>query len=479
MGLTKLGIIGFTDRGKWVSGYKGTDKSGTEYTGYKTNDIVITDDGIFRSKIDNNTSEPTVTDTSKWELWVNKTYINHNTEAMTDSMLPTDSFLISTADGMRRFKYEDMQALLCNNLLYPTITLEATSNPKFNLTSLYMPQMYQKAMGGYMMKVKNGNVYAAKLSPTNWGYWEDGSPVDDASKYETMVRVPDCYFKGEGKKLTFGGLFPVPGGNKFMSPNWVGAYLMYVDNNGIGHSRPGVAPSHSRTMSNFWSCAQKLGSNFGLANYGFQCLIEALYQVSFGNLNSQSVIGSGFQSSSWEACRDVPMGKCISLGDGSGKVLYNDATLGNQYPVKLFGFEDLWGKLWEFRPGIRFYMDGDTRYAVVYSGNQVSNTANGRKFTIPSSANGEYITRKTLGAYWDAFPQAVGGGDSTYYCDGFWASTSGELLCVGGSADHGSRCGLSSASSLGGFSDSGAGVGARLAFYGNPIIVSGSELMAM
>ena len=65
MGLTKLGIIGFTDRGKWVSGYKGTDKYGTEYTGYKTNDIVITDDGIFRSKIDNNTSEPTVPDPTR------------------------------------------------------------------------------------------------------------------------------------------------------------------------------------------------------------------------------------------------------------------------------------------------------------------------------------------------------------------------------------------------------------------------------
>ena len=173
------------------------------------------------------------------------------------------------------------------------------------------------------------------------------------------------------------------------------------------------------------------------------------------------------------------MGKCISLGDGSGKVLYNDATLGNQYPVKLFGFEDLWGKLWEFRSGIRFYMDGDTRYAVVYSGNQVSNTANGRKFTIPSSANGEYITRKTLGAYWDAFPQAVGGGDSTYYCDGFWASTSGELLSVGCNADVGSLCGLSSAASRAGFSLSWANIGARLAFYGNPTIVSGSELMAM
>ena len=124
-------------------------------------------------------------------------------------------------------------------------------------------------------------------------------------------------------------------------------------------------------------------------------------------------------------------------------------------------------------------MDGDTRYAVVYSGNQVSNTANGRKFTIPSSANEEFITRKTLGAYWDAFPQAVGGGDSTYYCDGFWASTSGELLAVGGHANLGSLCGLSSARSDSDFSYSWTDIGARLAFYGNPTIVSGSELMAM
>lgn len=253
---------------------------------------------------------------------------------------------------------------------------------------------------------------------------------------------------------------------------------MYVDSNGIGHSRPGVAPSHSRTMSAFWSCAQKLGSDFGLANYGFHCLVNALYQVSFGDLNSQSVIGSGFQHSNWEKCRDVPMGKCISLGDSNGKVLYNDATIGNQYPVKLFGFEDLWGKFWEFRPGIRFYMDGDTRYAVVYGGNRVSNTANGRKFTIPSSASGEYITKMELGELWDAIPKEVGGSDSTYYCDGFWASKTGELLLVGGRAGSGSLCGLSFVDSGSNFSFSGY-AGARLAFYRDPIIVSGSELMAM
>ena len=402
------------------------------------------------------------------------------TEKKTVSAMNTEQTFLIVVDGaIRRLSLGDLQKIMGNNIFYPTITLEQSSNPKFALPTPFMADMYQRAMGGYMMKVVNGKAYAAKLAPSNWEFFADGTKVDNAAKYETMVHVPDCHFKADNKTLQFGGLFPISGGKIFESPNWVGAYKISYDGNSVAHSRPNVTPKHSQTMSQFFAAAQKLGSNFGLANYGFQCLIEALYQVSFGNLNSQAVIGSGFQSSSWEACRDVPMGKCISLGDGSGKVLYNDATLGNQYPVKLFGFEDLWGKLWEFRPGIRFYMDGDTRYAVVYSGNQVSNTANGRKFTIPSSANGEYITRKTLGAYWDAFPQAVGGGDSTYYCDGFWASTSGELLFVGGFAHAGSPCGLSSAFSYHGFSFSGEGLAARLAFYGNPTIVSGSELMAM
>lgn len=395
------------------------------------------------------------------------------------AMNPDQTFLIVVDGALRRLSLSDLQKMMGNNIFYPTITLEQSSNPKFDLPTPFMASMYQKAMGGYMMKVVNGKAYAAKLDPSTWEFFADGTQVDDASKYETMVHLPDCHFKADNKTLQFGGLFPIAGGKTFDSPNWVGAYEMYVGGNGVGHSRPNVSPSHSVNMSSFWSYAQKLGSNFGLANYGFQCLIEALYQVSFGDLNSQSFIGSGFQHSNWEACRNVTMGKCISLGDGSGKVLYNDATLGNQYPVKLFGFEDLWGKLWEFRPGIRFYMDGDTRYAVVYSGNRVSNTADGRKFTIPSSADGQFITKKTLGAYWDAFPQAVGGGGSTYYCDSFWANTDGSMLYVGGNAVYDTLCGISCMGTVRDFNDKLAFVGARLAFYGNPTIVSGSELMSM
>ena len=397
-----------------------------------------------------------------------------------DSMLSSNSFVVEAGGSERRIQLANLKEELASSITTPPAiyTLEQNSNVAFNVSNYWAAYMYTSYMKGYLFKVVAGKVYAALLNES-WDAFADGTAIDNIAKYETMMRVPPCHFKGEGTKMTFGGLNPVAGGLTFDSPQWVGAYKMYVDASGVGHSRPNVAPSYSKMMSAFWSCAQKLHSNMGLANYGFHCLINAAYQAYYGNLNSQTTIGSGFQHSSWEACRDVPMGKCISLGNGSGKVLYNNATLGNQYPVKLFGFEDLWGKLWEFRPGVRFYMDGETRKAVIYSGNQVSNTANGREVVCLTAANGEYVTKMTLGTHWDLIPTAVGGGDNTYYADGYWASKTGELLLVGGDASNGSRCGVSFSLSNNGFSSSGTLIGARLAFYGTPNLVSGSQLVAM
>ena len=396
------------------------------------------------------------------------------------TMLGSNSFLVEAGGSERRITLDSLKENLASGITTPpaVFTLEQNSNVAFDVSSNWAAYMYTSYMKGYLFKVVAGKVYAAQLNES-WDAFADGTAIDDISKYETMIHVPKCHFKGEGTKMTFGGLNPVAGGHTFDSPEWVGAYLMYVDANGVGHSRPGVAPSHSKSMSEFWSCAQKLGSNFGLANYQFQCLINAVYQAYYGNLNSQEVIGSGFQHSNWEACRDVPMGKCMSLGNGSGKVLYHDDTLGDQYSIKLFGFEDLWGKLWEFRPGIRFYMDGDTRKAVVYSGNQVSNTANGREFVCLATANSEYVTKMTLGEFWDMIPQAVGGNSSSYYADGAWAATGGMLLCVGGPAVSGLQCGVSCSYSDLGFGVVWSSIGARSAFFGSPILVSGSELVAM
>lgn len=359
--------------------------------------------------------------------------------------------------------------------LFPTFTLEESSNPEFTVTGTVALENYLAKVGGYMLLLKDGVAYAAKLKSTDWNYFEDGTAVDDAGKYETMVYLPTCHFLSTGKTMMFLG--EANGGNSFASPNWVGAYEMYVDSDGKGHSWPDVSPSHSKTMSAFWNCAQSTGTDFGLANYQFHCLINTLFQAKYGNLNSQSAIGSGGQTGSWETWRDVLMGYGRTLGDGCGTA---STSMDGQNCVKLFGFEDLWAKLWEFRPGIRFYYKDGKRYAVVYDGNKVSNTEDGRTFEIPLlNAGGAFVTQMTLGDHWDMMPKAVGGGATTGYCDGYWDSQGGQLLVVGGCAYVGSRCGLSSADSARGFSASWTDFGARLAFYGTPIVISGAELAAM
>ena len=125
-------------------------------------------------------------------------------------------------------------------------------------------------------------------------------------------------------------------------------------------------------------------------------------------------------------------------------------------------------------------MDGSTRKAVIYDGNIVSNTATGRTVSnVLQSASGTYANKMELGEYWDMICQEAGGSDTMYYCDGYWAATGGELLFVGGNASSLAPCGLSYSHSYNAFSHSNSDLGSRLAFYGNPTIVSGAELAAM
>lgn len=358
-------------------------------------------------------------------------------------------------------------------------TLQTQANPAFTVYNPTALDSYMEKVGGYAVQNINGTFFAAKLDKKTWNKFADGTPVTDPSKFETMVHMPRLYFKADGASIQ---LSPVerPGFRFFDSPEWVGAYKLSFDGS-LPHSCPNVAPQHSKSMSQFWSEAQLLGENWGLAGYQFHCQINAIFQARFGNLNSQAVIGRGLQSQNWEAARDVPMGLLIGLGDGSGNILYHSDALGDQYPVKLFGFEDLWGKLWEFRPGIRFEMRDNVRYAIVYPGNVVSNSAEGREFVCSVlSASGAYVKSMALGGAWDMIAQNVAGGSSrTYFCDGYYAATTGTLIYVGGYAIDSVQCGISYAYTGRAFSYSGTGIGARLAFYGSPTIIPGAEFIQL
>ena len=83
-----------------------------------------------------------------------------------------------------------------------------------------------------------------------------------------------------------------------------------------------------------------------------------------------------------------------------------------------------------------------------------------------------------LGEHFDIFPKKIGGNSTSYWADYSWANTTGQLVLWGGNANNGAGCGLASADSGSGWSYSVAGVGSRLAYFGDLTFVSGASLMA-
>ncbi|MGM9697093.1 MAG: hypothetical protein ACI3Y0_00395 [Prevotella sp.] len=60
-----------TDRGKWIDGFSETVE-GKLYTGYALNDIVHTDNAVYLSLVDENTTNPDTDTTASWRKFVDK-----------------------------------------------------------------------------------------------------------------------------------------------------------------------------------------------------------------------------------------------------------------------------------------------------------------------------------------------------------------------------------------------------------------------
>ena len=329
--------------------------------------------------------------------------------------------------------------------------------------------------GTYVIDEENKKY--AKLNSGNHTYFEDGT-VWDGSYGNSFRRIPTVYYyvTSDDNNQPILKISPNDIGGHSWEEAWIGTYKGSIVGNKL-RSIPGATTTQSTTMSNFWNAAQQNSIDYGLVNYFQHCMLLGLHYAKFGTSQSETTMGPGLQNAGSGYYTHIT-GYSKELGDGTGSMPYaGSATLTMN---KLFGIEDLAGSTWEFRPNIRF--SGSGAIATVYEGNIVSNTASGRTFQKLSSASQAYITEMVLGEYCDFIPKTVGGTSSTYYCDGTWASSSGELLLVGGISGHGTLCGLSAAYSSSAFSDSYANVGARLAFYGDIssyTLVSGQELNSL
>lgn len=345
---------------------------------------------------------------------------------------------------------------------------------------------FKEHIGRYL--VTNDGSKAIKLDTVDSTKYVDGASIDE-SKGHVMVHVPDLFYKVEtmanGNVTLWMSESPIGGHSIHTSGegkgSWVGAYIGRIIDGKLT-SRRGGQPSASRTISSFFNYAQANGQEFGLSDYKHRQLMMMLYLSEYHNENSQAMLGAGMNgnTANWSHAYMAHTGATAVLGDGCGKVNYTDnGSAAGANHVSLFGIEDPYGWYWEMIQGCYFGNSGNAEQngteMFLYEGNRMPSSTeltthpNGdyRQLTRPTSSNNVYALQ--MGEYFDVLPGKLGGGG---WGDYHWANTTGQLLLWGGGANDGSSCGLASSHSYVAFSLADSLFAARLAYYGNPTIVT-------
>jgi hypothetical protein len=296
-----------------------------------------------------------------------------------------------------------------------------------------------------------------------------------------MVLRPALYIwsgtENGDEVLKCSGAYDLLGEAKKVFPKkYIGMFKAFAQN-GVLKSQPGRVPTGQQTIATFQSQARTGNGNYGLWNYSDWCKENALHLAYFANTNYEANVGVG-RIEDYDNVRNIVTGYTLPLAGkyrcGTAMTTKNGGATVNC--LNFFGIEGMGEQIWEFVIGFRH--DGSKAY--IWDENSWSEThAADRTFNLGvTSASGVYIQTIIAGQHFDLLPRATGASSSTGMCDGHWASTNGRLLFVGGRAAGGSLCGLSCSNANNDFSDSYAIIGARLAFYGEPATVAGSELVA-
>lgn len=233
----------------------------------------------------------------------------------------------------------------------------------------------------------------------------------------------------------------------FVSPAnylYIGSFTANNESTVIG-SKSGVASLVSTTMATFYSKAQTIGTGWGIIDIYDWGLIQRLFYIRFGHLNSQYILAPGRTNAS----------NTTALNSGSATSLLNEHGHGggnNTQAMAVFGLENWWGNLWQYiiglnvigRENIRIVKpDGTGALAEQLAAESYLETSG---FT-PIVASGTYpsaclFADPVKGLFLPS--NNSGGSSATYLCDGYWGANDGGttyILLVGGRWVHAALAG--------------------------------------
>lgn len=333
----------------------------------------------------------------------------------------------------------------------------------------------------------DGSAAIAYLNSTDSNKWEDGSTVNRTGAYHYvyyMVHFPKYYYRTE---LVSIGKFKLYISDRKLTDSYkeereclIGVFEAY-NTDGKLTSRPNTTSTENQTIETFFNQAQTNGSNWGLIDYRAHKTIANLFCAKYGNTNistDNSSIPCSGGTHSW----DGSTGATMSLGNRDGK---------SNKSSNFLGLEDCYYGKYEFVQGINII----NRQWIVYDGGLKVNTdlsgltsagyTNVRQIVASSSSNtaassSGWITGIAHGEYADIMPTYVGdGSDTTYYADYYYQNVGNRVLLRSSYSSNESCCGVffSDTESVSSFSHSTAG--SRLGFYGNIVVKTKEEFLAL
>lgn len=333
----------------------------------------------------------------------------------------------------------------------------------------------------------DGSAAIAYLNSTDSNKWEDGSTVNRTGAYHYvyyMVHFPKYYYRTElvsiGKFKLYISDRKINNSYKEERECLIGVFEAY-NTDGKLTSRPDATSTGNQTIETFFNQAQTNGSNWGLIDYRAHKTIANLFCAKYGNTNI-STNNSSIPCSGGTRPWDSSTGATVSLGNRDGK---------SSKSSNFLGLEDCYYGKYEFVQGINIV----NRQWIVYDGGLKVNTGlsgltsagytNVRQIVASSSSNtaassSNWITGIAHGEYADIMPTYVSGGsDTTYYADYYNQNTGNRVLLRSGASGAGSDCGVFCSYAGDGSSDSDSGIGSRLGFYGNIVVKTKEEFLAL
>lgn len=367
------------------------------------------------------------------------------------------------------------------------------------------------------------------LKANDWTKWEDGTTLSQDSSgvgVEAFVEIPEHYrlliATPDNTVEIRMSEYNLPGYTK-VEKKYIGAYEGSVNLDSSSHNNllrtqvRNTAPIVSKTRTEFQTMARNNNrtNNWNIYTYDAHRDLTWLFVVEYATLNSQKAFNANLTAEGYhqgglgegvttgavkvngaDTWSFVPCGTTNQLGNGTGIIEYthtNTNAEGASTGTKTVnvpryrGIENPFGHVWKNVIDVvvagtdnSVYICKDyTKFGTFEGGtNPTAEQLIAAGYELQdfkeSTINSQYVKKLVNNNQADLFPTVVGNGASatTYYCDYHRTSATAtpRTLLIGGYSDDGSGAGLFYLNSDLGLDGSGATVGTRITFYGEPAL---------